>query len=298
VKEVKETTMVTTKPQSRSVVSIARSHKAEPAPGLTVDRPLPGPEVDYVSPFLMIDHFGPTTVPAGGKGGLNPHPHRGFETVTLLFDGAMEHQDSQGGHGLLRAGDVQWMTAARGIVHAEYHEREFAQRGGTLHGIQLWVNLPARYKMNPPGYQDIHSARIPDVGLDAGVARVIAGEFEGRRGPARTHTPMLVMHVKLAAGGTAGVAVPGTWNALAYVIRGRARASEAALGERQMAVFGNDAPLVELAAITDADVLLLAGEPIDEPVVSWGPFVMNTAEQIIQARRDYASGRMGVLASR
>ena len=290
--------MIATLLESRQVVLVASSHKAEPAPGLTVDRPLPGPEVDYVSPFLMIDHFGPTTVAAGGKGGLNPHPHRGFETVTLLFDGGMEHQDSQGNHGVLRAGDVQWMTAARGIVHAEYHEREFAQRGGTLHGIQLWVNLPARDKMNLPGYQDITSSRIPEVRLDAGVARVVAGEFRGVRGPARTHTPMLVMHVKLAADGAAEVVVPGAWNALAYVISGRARASDAVLRERQMAVFGNDAARIELAAITDTDVLVLAGEPIDEPVVSWGPFVMNTTDQIIQARKDYASGQMGVLAGR
>jgi quercetin 2,3-dioxygenase len=290
--------MIATQLDSRQVALVATSRKAEPAPGLVVDRPLPGPDVDYVSPFLMLDHFGPTIVAAGGKGGLNPHPHRGFETVTLLFDGAMEHHDSQGNHGVLRAGDVQWMTAARGIVHAEYHEREFAQRGGILHGIQLWVNLPARDKMSLPGYQDIPSARIPEVGLDGGIARVIAGEFEGVRGPARTHTPVLVLHAKLAAGGTAGISVPGSWNALVYVIRGELQAADNALGERQMAVFGNDAPLVELSAIADVDVLLLAGEPIVEPVVSWGPFVMNTAEQIIQARRDYASGQMGVLAGR
>jgi hypothetical protein len=190
------------------------------------------------------------------------------------------------------------MTAARGIVHAEYHEREFAQRGGTLHGIQLWVNLPARDKMNLPGYQDITSSRIPEVRLDAGIARVVAGEFRGVRGPARTHTPVLVMHVKLAADGAAEVLVPGVWNALAYVIDGRVRASDAVLRERQMAVFGNDASVIQLAAITDADVLVLAGEPIDEPVVSWGPFVMNTTEEIIQARSDYASGQMGALAGR
>lgn len=290
--------MIETQLECRPVALVATSHKAEPAPGLIVDRPLPGPEVDYVSPFLMIDHFGPTTIGAGGKGGLNPHPHRGFETVTFLFDGAMEHQDSQGNHGVLRPGDVQWMTAARGIVHAEYHEREFAQRGGTLHGIQLWVNLPARDKMNAPGYQDIPSHRIPDVRLDAGLARVVAGDFQGVRGPARTHTPMLVMHVRLAAGGVAEVPLPEAWNALAYVITGRARASEALLRERQMAVFSNDPAAIALGAITDTDVLVLAGEPIDEPVVSWGPFVMNTTEQIIQARKDYASGRMGALAGR
>jgi quercetin 2,3-dioxygenase len=157
----------------------------------------------------MIDHFGPTVIMPGGNGGLNLHPHRGFETVTLLFDGAMEHQDSQGDHGVLRPGDVQWMTAARGIVHAEYHEQGFARRGGTLYGIQLWVNLPARDKMNPPGYQDIASQRIPEVRLDAGVERVVAADFQGVRGPARTRTPMLVMLVRLIAGGVVEVPVPG-----------------------------------------------------------------------------------------
>jgi redox-sensitive bicupin YhaK (pirin superfamily) len=283
---------------SRPVALVATSHKAEPAPGLIVDRPLPGPEVDYVSPFLMIDHFGPTVVVPGNNGGLNPHPHRGFETVTLLFDGAMEHQDSEGNHGVLRPGDVQWMTAARGIVHAEYHEREFARRGGALHGVQLWVNLPARDKMRAPGYQDIASHRIPEVKLGTGVARVIAGDFQGVRGPARTHTSMLVMLVRLAAGGVAKVPVPAAWNALVYVIDGRARSADVVLRERQMAVFGDGASVVELDAIGNADVLVLAGEPIDEPVVSWGPFVMNTAEQIIQARKDYASGGMGALAGR
>jgi len=283
---------------ARSVELVADSHKAEPAPGLVVDRPLPGPEVDYVSPFLMIDHFGPLAVQAGGAGGLNPHPHRGFETVTLLFEGGLEHHDSLGNHGVLRPGDVQWMTAAGGIVHAEYHEREFAKRGGTLQGIQLWVNLPARHKMDAPGYQDITAARIPEVALDGGVTRVIAGEFGGVSGPARTHTPMLVMHLKLTAGVSVRVPLPADWNALAYVIRGSARAADAVLKNRQMAVFGTDAPLLDLSAVAESEVLLLAGAPIDEPVVSWGPFVMNTVEEIAQARTDYMSGRMGVLAER
>ena len=230
----------------RSIVLVANSHKAEPAPGLVVDRPLPGPEVDYVSPFLMIDHFGPLTVQAGGAGGLNPHPHRGFETVTLVFEGGLEHHDSLGNQGVLLPGDVQWMTAAGGIVHAEYHEREFAKRGGTLQGIQLWVNLPARHKMDAPGYQDIAAARIPEAVVDGVVARVIAGEFGGVIGPARTHTPMLVMHLKLTAGASLHVPLPADWNALAYVIRGSARTADTLLENRQMAVFGNDTPPVEL----------------------------------------------------
>ena len=246
----------------------------------------------------MIDHFGPLQVAPGGSGGLNAHPHRGFETVTLLFDGGMEHHDSLGNHGVLLPGDVQWMTAASGIVHAEYHEREFAKRGGTLHGIQLWVNLPARDKMRPPGYQDIGSARIAEVDVEGGIARVIAGEFNGVRGPARTHTPMLVMHLQSKAGGSVAVPLPEDWNALAYVIRGAARSADLPLRQRQMAVFAPGSGAVELDIAADSDVLLLAGEPIDEPVASWGPFVMNTREEIMQAHRDYASGRMGAVPPR
>ncbi|MEO8630932.1 MAG: pirin family protein [Betaproteobacteria bacterium] len=290
--------MFTTELEPRRVALVASAHKAEPAPGLIVDRPLPGPEVDYVSPFLMIDHFGPTPVAAGSSGGLNPHPHRGFETVTLLLDGAMEHHDSLGNHGFLRPGDVQWMTAARGIVHAEYHEREFAERGGTLEGIQLWVNLPKSAKMNPPGYQDLSADRITEVPIAGGVARIIAGRFEGARGPARTHTPMLVMHLKLTGAGSASIDVPDAWNALVYTIRGRAQTSGNDLRERQMAVFDEHGGALNISTPGAADVLVLAGARIDEPVVSWGPFVMNTREEILQARDDYMQGRMGVLAQR
>ena len=290
--------MLTTELEPRRVALVASAHKAEPAPGLIVDRPLPGPEVDYVSPFLMIDHFGPTPIAAGSSGGLNPHPHRGFETVTLLFDGAMEHHDSLGNHGFLRPGDVQWMTAASGIVHAEYHEREFAERGGTLEGIQLWVNLPKSAKMNTPSYQDLSADRITEVPVDGGVARIIAGQFEGARGPARTHTPMLVMHLKFTGAGSASIDVPDGWNAVVYTIRGRAQTSGTDLRERQMAVFDEHGGAVNISTPGAADVLVLAGERIDEPVVSWGPFVMNTREEILRARDDYMNGRMGVLEQR
>jgi redox-sensitive bicupin YhaK (pirin superfamily) len=280
----------------RGVALVATARKASPAPGLIVDRPLPGPEVDYVSPFLMIDHFGPETVRPGGGGGLNPHPHRGFETVTFLFEGAMEHQDSLGNKGLLRPGGVQWMTAAQGIVHAEYHEKQFAQRGGTLHGIQLWVNLPARHKMAQPGYQDLSADRIPVVTKDGATVRVIAGEALGARGPAKTFTPITALHVRLEPGARIEVPAPAGFNALAYVFRGGATVSDVELRERQMAVLDNSGDTVAVAADGLAELLVLSGEPIDEPVVSWGPFVMNTQAEILQARQDYGSGRMGRLA--
>ncbi len=280
----------------RSVASLHKSYPAEPAPGLHVMRPLPGPGVEQVDPFLMLDHFGPLAVAPGGNGGLNPHPHRGFETVTILFQGAMEHHDSAGNRGVLRPGDVQWMTAAGGIVHAEYHEHEFARQGGTLEGVQLWVNLPRRRKMDPPGYQDLPSARIPVVEVERGRIRVIAGQVGETGGAARTHTPISVLHLALQAGGRAAVALPSHHNAAVYVVRGGARTGAAVdLAWRDMAVFAHNADEVVIEAVSDSDLLLLAGEPIDEPVVSYGPFVMNTREEIFQAIQDFQGGKMGRL---
>jgi redox-sensitive bicupin YhaK (pirin superfamily) len=282
----------------RRPLVVARARKAQPAPGLVVDRPLPGPEIDYLDPFLMLDHFGPDVVAPGEQGGLNPHPHRGFETVTVMLEGAMEHHDSQGNHGVIGPGDVQWMTAARGIVHAEYREGEFARRGGRLHGIQLWVNLPRVHKMREPGYQDLGAQRIPGVPVQGGDVRVIAGSFGGVTGPAHTFTPLAVLHIRLQAGGSAGIPIADDWSAGAYVIRGSVAAGGQRIGEREMGVFEPGAGRIELVADAACEVLLLAGRPISEPVVSWGPFVMTTREEIMQAQRDYALGRMGTLEAR
>jgi quercetin 2,3-dioxygenase len=245
-----------------------RSTPAEPAPGLAVMRPLPGADIDVLGPFLLLDHFGPKRIAPGDFGGLNPHPHRGFETVTLILEGAMEHQDSSGGHGVIRPGGVQWMTAASGIVHAEYHEREFARQGGTLHGIQLWVNLPARFKMEPPKYQDLPSERIPVIESGGARVRVVAGTLLGAqgparphvaegdpsssqgvratraspvtspqagpllRGPARTYTPLTVAHLTLAAGAQIRLPVPAEQVAGVYAIRGSGSAGGRAYPDR------------------------------------------------------------------
>ena len=277
---------------------VVPARKAQPAPGLIVDRPLPAPELDYLDPFLMLDHFGPDVIAPGEQGGLNPHPHRGFETVTIMLEGTMEHQDSQGNRGVIAPGDVQWMTAARGIVHAEYREGEFARRGGRLQGIQLWVNLPRVHKLHEPGYQDLRAQQIPVVSITNGEVRVIAGAYAGLTGPARTFTPLAVLHLRLAAGARAGIPVAEGWNAGAYVVHGRAGAGARLLQERTMGVFEPGAAHIELTADAPCEVLLLAGRPIGEPVVSWGPFVMTTREEIVQAQRDYALGRMGTLQAR
>lgn len=284
--------------QPRSALRVIDSHYAEPAPGLRVLRPFPGPDLDYASPFLMLDHFGPERIRPGDEGGLNPHPHRGFETVTFLFQGAMEHHDSSGGHGHLRAGGVQWMTAGSGIVHAEYREKEFARTGGVLEGVQLWVNLPRKFKMEAPHYQDLPAEKFAVAKFPGGEARVVAGDLLGARGPAVTYTPIIAAHVKLDAGASVELPVPASFNTYVYAVRGSGRTSTVGFTKNRLVEYRGDGGSVQVTASEDLDFLLLAGEPIDEPVVSWGPFVMNTREEIIKARDDYLAGRMGRLEER
>jgi hypothetical protein len=287
-----------TRVKPRSALRVIDSHYAEPAPGLRVLRPFPGPDLDYASPFLMLDHFGPERIRPGDEGGLNPHPHRGFETVTFLFQGAMEHHDSSGGHGHLRAGGVQWMTAGSGIVHAEYREKEFARNGGVLEGVQLWVNLPRKFKMEAPHYQDLPAEKFAVAKFPGGEARVVSGELLGVRGPAVTYTPIVAAHVKLEAGAGVELPVPAGFNAYVYAVRGSGRSSTVGFATNQLVEYRGDGGSVQVTASGALDFLLLAGEPIDEPVVSWGPFVMNTREEIIRARDDYLAGRMGTLEER
>jgi len=254
-----------------------------------------------LSPFLLLDYAGPQRfAPTDRRRGVGEHPHRGFETVTIVYDGQVAHRDSSGGGGLIGPGDVQWMTAASGIVHEEYHGAEFARRGGLLPMIQLWVNLPAKYKMDEPRYQAITSAAIPTVHLaaDAGVVRVIAGEYGSARGPAGTHTRMSVLDVRLKAGARAVFQAQDGDTAALLVVNGIAQVgnSEEVL-EAGIAVFDRRGTAFDATALEDATVLVLAGEPIDEPIVGEGPFVMNTHAEIVQAFSDYHSGKMGRMAA-
>ena len=255
---------------------------------------------EHISPFLMLDYMGPSTyAPTDTPRGVGEHPHRGFETVTILYQGEIEHRDSAGNSGKLAPGDVQWMTAASGIVHEEKHERNFAARGGTLQGVQLWVNLPKRHKMSPPRYQEIAAARIPSVELPdhAGSVRVIAGEHRGIRGPAATFTPLNVWDVRLTASSSARFDVPEGHIAAAVVLEGRASvAGSPALGDAEMALLSLEGTEVSIEAAVPTMILFLTGVPLGEPVVSSGPFVMNTGQEIYQAIQDYQSGRMGHLA--
>ncbi|MDO9200947.1 MAG: pirin family protein [Hydrogenophaga sp.] len=251
------------------------------------------------SPFLMLDYGGPTVFDATTKRrGVGAHPHRGFETVTIVYDGEVSHRDSTGAGGTIGPGDVQWMTAASGIVHEEFHSEAFARTGGAFRMVQLWVNLPARDKTAPPGYQGITAAQTPVVELPggAGTVRLIAGAFEGTQGPTRTFTPLQVWDVQLKAGHTVTLPAPEGHTTVPLVYQGRVKTPDGQeAGDAEMIVFERAGEGVQLTALADTTLLWLCGEPIDEPVVGYGPFVMNTEQEIRQAFVDFQSGRMGRL---
>ncbi len=253
-----------------------------------------------VSPFLMLDYAGPKYFePTDRPRGVGEHPHRGFETVTIAYQGSVEHRDSGGNAGTIGPGDVQWMTAASGVVHEEMHEREFARKGGTFEMIQLWVNLPKAYKMSPPRYQTLTKEQIPSVELagGGGSVRVIAGEWNGVRGPARTFTPVNLFDVRLAAGHQAELRLPAEFNTKLFLLKGSVlvNSSQPLEGEAKLALLDTKGERVILEAREEATLLVLNGEPIREPVASYGPFVMNTKEEIMQAVNDYRAGKMGHL---
>ena len=249
------------------------------------------------SPFLMLDYGAPYDfAPTAKQLGVGQHPHRGFETVTVVYSGELAHRDNAGGGGTIGPGDVQWMTAGGGIIHEEFHSPGFARTGGTLEMAQLWVNLPARDKMAPAGYQPITAAQIPvrELPDGAGSLRVIAGEWNQVKGPARTFSPITMLDVQLAAGRTAELPQPEGWTTLVVVASGTASVNGAApVTGPAVVTLSTQGGGVTVRADSDAKLLLLAGEPIDEPVVGYGPFVMNSQQQIVEAINDFNSGRFG-----
>ena len=252
---------------------------------------------ESLSPFLLLDYAGPHSFPAdGAKRGVGEHPHRGFETVTIVYAGEVEHRDSTGKGGVIGPGDVQWMTAGAGILHQEFHSAEFARRGGELKMIQLWVNLPAKDKMTAPGYQSIAAASIPTVTLpdDSGSLRVIAGSYADISGPARTFSAMNVWDMQLRQDKEIAFEQPDGWGAALVVLAGSVTVNgESTVQEAQLVVLSQQGKRVHLHASSDAKVLILAGAPIDEPIVGYGPFVMNSQTEIAEAIRDFNSGRFG-----
>ena len=269
--------------------------------GFPVRNLFPSNDLDReVSPFLMLDYAGPRYFsPTDHPRGVGEHPHRGFETVTIVYEGVVAHRDSAGNAGVIGPGDVQWMTAASGVVHEEFHEKAFAKKGGTLHAIQLWVNLPRASKMAAPGYQTILNADIPAVALEGGAGRlrVIAGSFEGHAGPARTFTPVELYDLELKAGRTVALTFPEGHNASLFILQGRASANGSqAAGEAELIVCRRTGSQVVVEAREDTRLLVMSGEPIEEPIARYGPFVMNTREELVQAVQDYQAGKMGHLS--
>lgn len=269
--------------------------------GFPVRNLFPSNDLDRdVSPFLMLDYAGPQYfAPTDHPRGVGEHPHRGFETVTIVYEGRLAHRDSAGHAGVIGPGDVQWMTAASGVVHEEFHEKEFAREGGTLHAIQLWVNLPRASKMSAPGYQTILSADIPAVALDggAGELRVIAGSFSGHKGPAHTFTPVELYDLTLKAGRHVRLDVPNGQNTSIFVLQGRASANGSRQAqEAELIVCKRKGSQVTIEAHEDSRLLVMSGEPIEEPIARYGPFVMNTKAELIQAVQDYQAGKIGHLS--
>lgn len=278
---------------------------APPAPhmvgdGFRVHGFFPGGRIDKkrMSPFFLMDYnskveFSPREEPRG----VSVHPHRGFETVTIAYHGKVAHHDSAGNSGVIGEGDVQWMTAASGLLHKEYHEKEFSRKGGLFQMVQLWVNLPAKYKMTPPKYQEITHTMMGKYQLpgDKGVIEVIAGEYNEVKGPASTFTPVHVYNARLKKGATIELNFPSSYNTGLLVVEGSAQINGQTAAADHFVLFKNDGESLSLEASEDAIVLILSGKPIDEPIAQYGPFLMNTQEELIQAIDDVNAGKFGVL---
>jgi len=261
----------------------------------------PGVQGEAASPFLLLDYAGPQTFPpADTPRGVGEHPHRGFETVTLVYQGELEHRDSTGNGGRIGPGDVQWMTAASGILHEEFHSRDFTRTGGTLEMVQLWVNLPAKDKSAAPGYQTLLDADIPTVALanGAGRVRVIAGDYAGHKGPARTFTPISIWDLRLGRDKSTTLTLPEGHTVALVVLKGTVLVDDAEIvREAQVALFDREGGGITLEANTEVTALVLAGLPIDGPVVAHGPFVMNTVGEIKQAMLDFQRGKFGTMGA-
>jgi quercetin 2,3-dioxygenase len=281
----------------REVARLSIAHRQLEGGGFVVRRPLPTQNLELVDPFLLIDEMGPVSYGPGEAVGAPDHPHRGFETVTYSLDGEFEHEDSAGHRGVLRAGDVQWMTAGAGIIHSEMPSKRIREQGGRVHGFQVWINLPARLKMTRPRYQEVPAARIPEAATSDGRARarIVAGEALGARAVIDTHTPVIYQDWSLQDGADVTVAVPADHNAMVYVFEGSALVGDKGreIRDGQLAVLGPGDAVRLRGAKDNGRLLLLAGVPHGEPVAHYGPFVMNTQQEVIQAVRDFQSGKMG-----
>jgi redox-sensitive bicupin YhaK (pirin superfamily) len=285
--------------KDRNVARVITSVRAREGAGFYIRRPFPTSQVDNIDPFLLLDHMEPLALGPGEAKGAPDHPHRGFETVTYLLEGGMVHKDSAGNSGKLGPGDVQWMTAGSGVVHSEMPDRELLRNGGKLHGFQLWVNLPRQDKMVAPRYQDTPASRIPVAKSEDGTVtvKVIAGESLGQHAVVETRIPILYLHVTLEPNAVFSQPVPTGFNVFSYVVEGSGRfgPDHTEAGPDQLVLFRNDGDSIRLKASTENELsaLIIGGTPLKEPIARYGPFVMNTEQEIVQAFEDFRSGRMG-----
>ncbi|MEI7546643.1 MAG: pirin family protein [Actinomycetota bacterium] len=279
-----------------TVVRAIRAQQAIEGDGFVVRRPFPTPALSYLDPFLLFDHMGPVEFAPGQSVGTPWHPHRGFETVTYLLEGELEHRDSLGNHGYLHPGDTQWMTAASGVLHKEGPSIEAQAAGGRMHGLQLSVNLPASEKMEPPAYQDLRAAANARLESPGAVVRVIAGNLFGLHGPGNTHTPISYAHVTIQPEGSVSTRLPAGHIVLVYPMVGAVKVGDRQVDEAILAIVEGDS-LTLNGAVTRAEVIVLTGRPIGEPVARYGPFVMNTDVEIRQAFLDFEHGKFGVVGN-
>jgi redox-sensitive bicupin YhaK (pirin superfamily) len=288
---------------SRSISQIIKSETTQDGEGVTLNRSFPNNLLSEFDPFLLLDEIGPTDLIPGKQKGFPDHPHRGFETVTYLLEGKFEHKDSQGHTGIINSGDVQWMTAGSGVIHSELPEKEFSKYGGKLHGFQLWVNLPKSNKMMKPRYQEIPRSKIPTVTTEDGnvIVKLIAGESLGSKAVVDTITPIMYMHFKLESGSSIVQPIPKEYNVFAYIIKGKGiveRKNNNKIIERgNLVIFDKYGKEVYIKAVEDSkiplELLLIGGIPIREPIARYGPFVMNTQQEIYEAIEDYRNGQLG-----
>lgn len=281
----------------RTSITIVPTVQQTEGGGFVVRRPFPVAGLSYFDPILLIDEMGPVDYGPGEAIGAPDHPHRGFETVTYVLEGAMEHQDSHGHRGTIRSGDVQWMTAGAGVIHSEMPSRELMENGGRMHGFQIWVNLPKAHKLIQPHYQEYASEQLPIVTGPGSWIRVIAGEVDGRRSPIETLVPTTMLHLKLEPGASVAVPLAPGSNAIVHTIDGAGFVEETALADHRAALIEHAPTTLHLRAGDERfEALVLAGIPLHEPVARYGPFVMNTRAELEQAFRDFQAGRFGEIA--
>ena len=284
--------------QTTTTIRVVPAQRFVEGGGFVVHRPFPVEGLSYFDPILLIDEMGPVEYKPGEAIGAPDHPHRGFETVTYVIDGAMEHEDSHGHRGAIRSGDVQWMTAGSGVIHSEMPSQEIVQHGGKVHGFQIWVNLPRDRKLTQPRYQEYGSDRLPVVEHDGTWIRVIAGEVDGKRSPIETVVPTTMLHVKLQPNATQAIDIAPGSNAIVHTIDGAGTVDGTALSKHDVALISQSPAVLHLAASQGRpfEALVLAGMPLNEPVARYGPFVMNTPREVQQAFADFQSGRFGEIA--